>query len=119
MKGFFRGSIRSLPPDYVIVFYATFNQTFDEVLLQSSFYQFKACSGVLTMIAEILFYEQRQEQSNHYKGIVEKAKYLMEANSYTTINIPAIAEQIGISASKLNEIFKAYTAMTPYQYYNT
>ena len=42
----------------------------------------------------------------------------MEANiCKKSIDIPSIAQTIGISPSRLNEIFKLYTAMTPYQYY--
>jgi AraC-like DNA-binding protein len=41
----------------------------------------------------------------------------MESNIYGAINLPAISEQLGLSTSRFNEIFKTYTAMTPYQYY--
>ena len=96
---------------------STFNRIFDEVRSQQPLYQFKACSGILSLIAEILAIERRKEQPNYYQIIVEKAKCLMESNIYGTINLSNIADQIGISTSRLNEIFKAYTSMTPYQYY--
>ncbi len=48
---------------------------------------------------------------------MQKAKFLMEENIYGEINLPAICETLGVSSSHLNEVFKAYTAMTPYQYY--
>ncbi|MDR0562893.1 MAG: AraC family transcriptional regulator [Spirochaetaceae bacterium] len=100
--------------DYSI---ALFNQILDEIRTQRPLYQFKACSGVLSLLAETLTRERRQEQPNYYQKIVEKAKYLMESNMFSVIDIPSISEQIGISASRLNEIFKTYTSMTPYQYY--
>ncbi|MDR2784824.1 MAG: AraC family transcriptional regulator [Treponema sp.] len=58
-----------------------------------------------------------KDQMNNYQRIVEKAKSLMEANVSGAINLPGISKQIGISISRFNEIFKAYTSMTPYQYY--
>jgi AraC-like DNA-binding protein len=94
-----------------------FSQIFDEVRTQQPLYQIKACSGILTLIAELLTHERRSGQPNYYQKIVEKAKYLIEANVFNAINVPSISEQIGVSPSKLNEIFKTYTSMTPYQYY--
>lgn len=41
----------------------------------------------------------------------------MEESIYDDIDLNSIASQVGVSTSKLNEIFKTYTAMTPYQYY--
>ncbi|MDR0568936.1 MAG: AraC family transcriptional regulator [Spirochaetaceae bacterium] len=94
-----------------------FNQIFEELRSQRPLYQFKACSGVLSLLAEVLTRERRLEQPNYYQKIVEKAKYLMESNIFSVIDIPSISAQIGISTSRLNEIFKTYTSMTPYQYF--
>jgi AraC-like DNA-binding protein len=100
--------------DHIIL---TFNNIFDEVRTQQPLYQLKACAGILSLIAEVLTHERRQEQPNYYQTIVEKAKCLMESNVYGTLNLSNISEQIGISSSRLNEIFKTYTGMTPYQFY--
>ncbi|MDR2483200.1 MAG: helix-turn-helix domain-containing protein [Treponema sp.] len=94
-----------------------FNQIFDEVRAQRPLYQLKACAGVLSLIAEVLTRERRKDQPNYYQNIVAKAKCLMESNIYGAINLSGISEQLGISTSRLNEIFKTYTSMTPYQYY--
>ena len=71
----------------------------------------------MSLIAEVLTRERRKEQPNYYEKIVARAKYLMESNIYSAINLPAISEQLGVSTSRLNEIFKTYTSMTPYQYF--
>jgi AraC-like DNA-binding protein len=94
-----------------------FDHIFEEVRAQRPLYQFKAGVNVMMLLGEILSHERRKEQPSYYQKIVEKAKYLMEFNVYGAINLSSIAEQIGISTSRLNEIFKTYTAMTPYQYY--
>ena len=94
-----------------------FNQIFDEVRSQRPLYQLKTCAQILSIIAEVLSRERRNEQPNYYEKTVAKAKYLMESNIYSAINLPGISEQLGISTSRLNEIFKTYTSMTPYQYY--
>ncbi|MDR1353014.1 MAG: AraC family transcriptional regulator [Treponema sp.] len=96
---------------------AIYNMIMDEVKTQAPLFQLKACAGILSLIAEILTRNRRKEQINNYQRIVEKAKSLMEANVSGAINLPGISEQIGISTSRFNEIFKTYTSMTPYQYY--
>jgi AraC-like DNA-binding protein len=95
----------------------TFNTIFDEVRSQRPLYQLKACAGILSLLTEMLIHERRKEQPNYYQKIVEKAKCLMESNVYGTINLSNISQEIGISTSRLNEIFKTYTSMTPYQFY--
>jgi len=100
--------------DYLIT---VFNRIFDEVRSQKPLYQMKACTGVLTLIAEALARTRRREQPDIYRKIVEQAKSLMETNIDGAVNLPSIASQIGISTSRLNEVFKQFTSMTPYQYY--
>ena len=97
--------------------HSLFNQIFDEVRSQRPLYQLKTCALILSLVAEVLTRERRKEQPNYYEKIVAKAKYLMESNVYSAINLPGISDQLGISTSRLNEIFKTYTSMTPYQYY--
>ena len=94
-----------------------FDQIFDEVKAQRPLYQMKACAAILSLIAEVLTRERRKVQSGYFEKIVAKAKYLMETNIYGEINLSGISSQLGISASRLNGIFKTYTSMTPYQYY--
>jgi len=94
-----------------------FNLIFDEVRTQRPLYQMKACAAILSLIAEVLTRERRSDQPNSYQQTVEKAKYLMESKIFNAINLSAISDELGISTSRLNEIFKTYTSMTPYQYY--
>ena len=94
-----------------------FNQIFEEVRSQRPLYQLKTCALILSLIAEVLTRERRKEQPNYFEKTVARAKYLMESNVYSAINLPAISGQLGVSTSRLNEIFKTYTSMTPYQYY--
>jgi AraC-like DNA-binding protein len=96
---------------------AIYDDIYEEVTAQRPLYQLKACSSILSLIAEILSRTRRMVQPEYYEVIVEKAKCLMELNIYGAINMSRISEQIGISASKLNSIFKTCTSMTPYQYY--
>ena len=94
-----------------------FNQIFEEVRNQRPLYQLKTCALIMSLIAEVLTRERRKEQPNYYEKIVARAKYLMESNVYSAINLQNISDELGISTSRLNEIFKTYTSMTPYQYF--
>jgi AraC-like DNA-binding protein len=100
--------------DYIVDIYT---RIFEEVSSQRPLFQMKACTAILELITEMLSVSRRREQSNYSQQIVEKAKGLMQSNILSTINIPNIANQINISTSRLNEIFRKYTSMSPYQYY--
>jgi len=94
-----------------------YSQIFELVRDQRPLYQVRASSLVLTLIAEILAHERKVVQYNHSEQLVAKARFLMEENVYGEINLNAIAGLLGVSTSHLNEVFKSYTAMTPYQYF--
>jgi len=94
-----------------------YSQIFELVRDQRPLYQVRASSLVLTLIAEILAHERKVVQYNHSEQLVEKARFLMEENIYGEINLNVIAGLLGVSTSHLNEVFKSYTAMTPYQYF--
>ena len=94
-----------------------YNLILDEVKTQRPLYQMRACAAILSLIAEVLAKERRKEHLNFYQQTVEKTKYLMESNILGAIDLTNIADQLGISTSRLNDIFKTYTSMTPYQYY--
>jgi AraC-like DNA-binding protein len=86
----------------------------EEVRSRQSLYQLKACSGILVLIAEVLALERRMKQPNCYQKTVEEAKYFMDSNIFSAIDVADISEHIGVSTSRLNEIFKTYkTGMTP------
>jgi AraC-like DNA-binding protein len=97
--------------------FAIFNRIFEELRLQRPLFQMRVCSQVFLLLAEILSDERRKEHPTHLQKIVEKTKCLIETNIDKEIDITSIAREIGISASRLNEVFKTYTSMTPYHYY--
>ena len=96
---------------------AIYTQILELVQNQRPLYQVRASSHVLTLIAEILAHERKTVQYTHSEQLVEKAKFLMEENIYSEINLNAIGEMLGVSTSHLNSVFKSYTSMTPYQYF--
>ena len=96
---------------------AIYSQILELVQNQRPLYQVRASSHVLTLIAEILAHERKNVQYTHSEQLVEKARFLMEENIYSEINLNAIGEMLGVSTSHLNEVFKSYTSMTPYQYF--
>lgn len=102
--------------DYIL---SIFMQIFEEVRSQRPLYQVKASSQVYLLLAELLSYERRKEHPDYSRQqqIVEKVKFYMEENIYKKINITDIAQEAGLNASRLNDVFKAYTSMTPYHYY--
>jgi AraC-like DNA-binding protein len=102
-----------LRPDIV----AMFTRILDLVRNQEPLYQLRASTTALALVAEVLACDRRAAQPNHVERLVQRAKFLMEEKIYGEIDLGAICETLGVSASRLNEVFKAYTAMTPYQYF--
>lgn len=96
---------------------AIYAQILELVQNQEPLYQPRASSYVLLLIAEILALQRKAAQPSHSEQLVEKAKFLMEENIYSEINLSRIGEALGVSTSHLNAVFKSYTAMTPYQYF--
>lgn len=96
---------------------AIYGQIFELVANQEPLYQPRASSYVLLLVAEILALQRKAAQPSHSEQLVEKAKFLMEENIYSEINLARIGEALGVSTSHLSEVFKSYTSMTPYQYF--
>jgi AraC-like DNA-binding protein len=96
---------------------AAFTEIFELVREQEPLYQIRASSLVLGLVADILARERKAVQYSHSEQLVQKAKFFMDENIYGEINLSGICEALGVSSSHLNEVFKAYTAMTPYQYF--
>lgn len=90
---------------------------FEEVKTQAPLYQARASSYLILLIAEIISHERKGVHYSHSAQLVEKAKFLMEENIYGDINVHAISDMLGVNTVHLNEVFKSYTAMTPYQYF--
>jgi AraC-like DNA-binding protein len=94
-----------------------FTRILDLVRSQEPLYQPRASSAAIALVAEILACDRMAAQFSHSESLVQKAKFLMEESVYGEINLGAICETLGVSPSRLNEVFKAYTSMTPYQYF--
>jgi AraC-like DNA-binding protein len=94
-----------------------YERILEEIRTQPPLYQLRSCAGILTLLAEMLTHERRGEKPNYYQKIVEKAKFLMGSRVESALSLQDISDELGISSSRFNEIFKTYTAMTPYQYF--
>lgn len=94
-----------------------YRQILDLVRNQPPLYQPRASALILGLVAEVLACERRSTQAGHAEALVAQAKFLMEESVDGEINMLAIADSLGVSGSHLNEVFKSYTAMTPYQYF--
>jgi len=94
-----------------------YSEIIEEVRDQKPLYQIVASAKILSLIAEVNACARRRAQTSHAAQIVEAAKFIMAEKIYGHIDISSIASQLGISVSRLNDIFKTYTSMTPYQYY--
>jgi AraC-like DNA-binding protein len=90
---------------------------FEAVLKQDPAYQARAGAGILMLIAEIHGLLQKSRLPDRYGTIVEEAKFAMEEKINGSIDLGWLSRKVGISVSRLATTFKAYTGMTPYQYF--
>ncbi len=93
-----------------------FQTIFEQVKLQSPLYQFRVCAEILRLLAETLSIERLSIQPTRSQKIVERAKSFIEENISSVFDLNGLATEAHLSLPNLNEVFKSYTGMTPYQY---
>ncbi|MFT3849596.1 MAG: AraC family transcriptional regulator [Propionivibrio sp.] len=93
-----------------------FQAIFEQVRQQSPLYQFRVCADVLRLLAETLSLERLSAQPTRSQQIVEQAKAFIEENISAAFDLEGLAARTRLSLASLNEVFKSYTGMTPYQY---
>jgi len=103
-------------PGYQASLIGGFQAIFQQVKVQAPLYQFRVCAEVLRLLAETLSLERLSVQQTRAQEIVEKAKAFIEASIPTVFDLERLGAEVRLSQAQLNEVFKAYTGMTPYQY---
>jgi AraC-like DNA-binding protein len=103
-------------PGYQASLVGAFHSIFQQVKVQAPLYQFRVCAGILGLLAETLSLERLSVQQTRAQEIVEKAKAFIEASIPTVFDLERLGAEVRVSQAQLNEVFKAYTGMTPYQY---
>ncbi len=96
---------------------SVFSDIFSVVESQEPYYQFRAGALVMVLLAEILGRARKAEQHSESEALVERAKFLMRENVYGTMSVDEVGEKLGVAQARFYESFKAYTGMTPYQYF--
>jgi AraC-like DNA-binding protein len=96
---------------------ALFGQIFQAVKDQDPSYQARAGASIFMLLAEVVGSSQRSEFHRRSGQLVEQAKFAMHEKIYDTIDLAEFCRNIGSSPSHLGIEFKAYTGMTPYQYF--
>jgi AraC-like DNA-binding protein len=96
---------------------SVFSEIFSVVEAQEPYFQFRAGALVLVLLSEVLGRARKAEQHCESEALVEKAKYLMTENIDGAMNVDEVGERLGVSQTRFYESFKAYTGMTPYQYF--
>ncbi len=94
-----------------------YSQIFAAVAAQEPFYQFRAGALVMLLLAEIIGRARKAEQDDGTAALVERAKLIMQEHADGAMSVDRIGEQLGVGIERFYEAFKAYTGMTPYQYF--
>jgi AraC-like DNA-binding protein len=94
-----------------------FEELFSITEDQKPFYQARSASLVMRLLAEILARSRNSEQDDDSDRLVSRAKFCMAEHIYGTLSIDSLDDVLGGGHARLNEVFKNYTGMTPYQYF--
>ena len=103
-------------PGYQASLVSVFHEIIDLVRQQTPLYQFRVCAGIMRILAETLSLERLSVQQTRAQEIVEQAKSFIDRNIRTTFDLEKLGATLHLSIPQLNEVFKSYTGMTPYQY---
>lgn len=103
-------------PGFQAELMAGFQTILDLVRVQSPLYQFRVCAEVLRLLALTLSLERLAVQQTRAQEVVEKAKAFVETHLQTVFDLELLSAEVNLSIPQLNDTFKAYTGMTPYQY---
>ena len=103
-------------PGYQANLVGGFQAIREQVDIQAPLYQFRVCAEILKLLAETLSLERRSAQQTRAQEIVEQAKAFIEAHVRLVFDLDELGAELHLSLPHLNEVFKAYTGMTPYQY---
>jgi AraC-like DNA-binding protein len=103
-------------PGYQASLVGGFQSILREVKVQAPLYQFRVCAEVLRLLAEVLSLERLSVQQTRAQEIVEQAKAFIESNIRVVFDLERLGAELRLSLTQLNDVFKSYTGMTPYQY---
>lgn len=94
-----------------------FEELFSVVAAQEPYYQARAGSLVMRLLAEVLARSRGAELADDSARLVDRAKFLMAEKVYGSLSVDGIGEALGVTQTRFYETFKAYTGLTPYQYF--
>ena len=109
-KSFFRIGLHS-------TFLYIFNKIFDQVREQKPGFQIRSSADTISLLAELISLSKNQNIKSGNDDLVDNVKFLLAEHLYDNIDINFIADEIGMNKIKIQNIFKEYTGMTPYQYF--
>ena len=77
-----------------------------------------AAADTLAIIARVLAQARRQNPPDrHSEPVIRNAKDLIVARSNATLDVPALAQQLGVGYSWFRQAFKRHTGLAPVQYH--
>jgi len=103
-------------PGYQARLIGGFQTIFEQVKRQLPLYQFRVCAEVMRLLAETLSLDRLSTQPTRSQEIVEQAKAFIENHISTAFDLERLGAEVRLSLPHLNDVFKSYTGMTPYQY---
>ena len=94
-----------------------FEELFWLVREQRPYYQARSSALVIRLLAETMALSRHSREFDDTVHLVDKAKYVMAERVHENLRVEDLGEELGVGHVRFYETFKAYTGMTPYQYF--
>ena len=94
-----------------------FEELFEEVREQRPRYQMRSAAVIMRILSQVLGSAEKSEGEGGEDLLVRRSKFIMAEHIYGNVSMEAIGEKLGVTQIRFHEVFKAYTGMTPYQYF--
>lgn len=96
---------------------ALYNRILDGVLTEKPGYQQIISSLIPLLYAEVMSYAHQPEISPSKRESFEKIIFIFQSNIYSSIDMESLAKNLNLNYDSFREDFKAYTGLSPYQYF--
>jgi len=98
-------------------FVPTFTNILDVVREERPGYHQLIGAYILEILARARYRDEKPGQDQRIRELVEKVKEIFQEHIYDSLDVEAVARELGQNYKSFREEFKNYTGLSPYQYF--
>lgn len=94
-----------------------YNRILDGVQAEKPGYQQIISSVIPLLYSEVISYARQSEIAPTKKELFDKIIFILRSNIYSSIDMESLVQNLNLNYDSFREDFKAYTGLSPYQYF--